>query len=675
MPQVLAEVSVSQLSPFEGPVGAVVSLKGQISTANGSYRIFFANYTEPVKSGNATQFNVTASFTVLNATFGNHPVTLQDVTTGENSTSYFKVQTGYLVKAVVPQYPRQLQENSNTTLLVITTGGNATTALNVTTNVKNPANTTYSSNITIPIGSNGYGIVNVTYPTDFGDAHTFYVGTYEFSLNLSNEILATGSFTIGLTDAVEYYRFQTVHVKAVNYTANDVVKVTITHNGVKVFESIPRNASVPGGVVTANWTIPANASIGLYRVNVTRITSSGPNKPIADNQTFAIIEKSFACEVKAFNLDNELVEGIIIEARNMTSLVATNKTGKDGVASFFLSATNYNFTAFLNNSQVGAIDWFSLSGNLTGASAFNISCPLAHIKVLVKDADDNVLPFIDISANFTYTIRTNTTIAGKVSAETDLNGIAVLRNLFTNISYTVKASRYEVPFVTTQMNLTSTSWFNTTCPKRQLIVKIYDRDGDPLQNAQVNATDWGLGGMSAPIGTDNTGTTGIVSFNFTFGKYTLKIYREGILLNHTSILLTTQPTNFSVYCRLYKLTLNVNVLDYFGQGISSAKVTLEREGAVLSSLNTAGNGMVQFNEIIGGDYRILVYLGDKPYGITLLYLQESQTINLRIAELVSVGGLITETSVFVSTLLIVFLVLAFVVLIFYRKRKLAPEKE
>lgn len=674
VPKVAAEVTINQLFPSEGAVGSYVSITGLISTENGSYNIFFD--TELVKNGSANIYDVSAIFTVPNATSGNHLVTLQDVNTGENSTAYFTIQTEYAIKAIKPPYPKQSQEGANITISAIVTGGDVTTFANVT--VEDPANITHSSaNITIPIIQNGYGEVNITYPTDFDEnPHTFYVGTYNMSLSTVNETLATGSFAVGLTDSTEYNRFQIVHVQAFNYTSNDILKITIIHNDKAVFESTPKNASEPGGIITANWTIPANASIGLYRVSVVNTTTPlKTEKPVPDNQTFSIVSKSYACEIKTLNLENEPVGRIVVEANNtFTFAITANITNEEGFAFFYLEATNYIFTAFLNNSQVGATPIISLNENLTGTSALNISCPLTQIRVTVKDEEGKVLPFIDISANFTYTTRLNTTIQGTVSTETNLTGIGALRNLFTNINYTIEASRFGQVFDTITINLTSTSWFNTTCPTFELIIKVFDRNSSPIYNTQVKVYDWGIG-LGGLVGEGNTSVSGEVSFNFTFGKYIVKVYKGSSLLNETNTLLNDQPTNFAVYCKLYNLTLDVSILDYFGQGIANANVTLEREGIVHSSLNTGGSGIAKFTELLGGNYRIFVYIDEKPYKITTLDLQEPKTVIIKIGEIMSIGGFILETSHFITAIFILSLIVVFMLASIYRRHRSSPKKE
>lgn len=679
-PKVSAEVSISQLSPSKGIVGTVVSLTGQISTENGSYRIFFGD--KEVQSGTATLYDVSDTFIVPNSTSGDHLVKLQDVTSGENSTiRKFIVLLHYSVNVLTPPYPDQLQEGTSIDILATVTGGNATTFANIT--VTDPANVTHLSNITISIDSDGFGEVKTTYPTDFDEnPHTFYVGTYNISFDIFNETLATSNFTIGLTDAIEYYRFQTVYIQAANYTTTDFLEITISHNGETV-KLTPSNASGPQGIITANWTIPANASIGLYKVDVTYTKQMGFEKPVPDSQNFTIASKSFACEVKTFNLDNAPIEGVLIEANNTaTQEISTNFTNEWGIASFYLEAANYTFKAFWNTSQapraqVGGTSEISLAENLTGDSAITITCSLADIKIAVKDVKGNMLPFVDIRVNFTYTSRLGVPINQSLSYEVNITGITIFRNMFTNVNYTIKASRYGYTFDTSTINLIATSWLNVTCPTYTLIINVYNRNGLALQDAQVKVYEWSTGTNATDDFAQQsiTNENGNVEFNFTFGKYGVLVYVDGAILNTTVVDLVNESTVFEVYCKLYPLTLDVKVLDYFGQGIANSNVTIEREGTVLSSSNTGVNGIAQFTELVGGNYKIFVYLGKRPYKITTLYLQEPKTITLKIAEIMSIGGFIAETSHFITIVLILSLIVVFLFAFVYRRLKVTRKKE
>jgi len=676
--EVSAEVSISEMTPTEGHVGTEVNVIGQINTVNGSYEILFDG--ELMKNGTADLTVVSDTFIVPNSTAGLHEVRLRDVLNYTESAVWsFTVQFQYTIRAVIPQGINQLQEGSNVTIVAMVTGEEANKTDHVRITVEDPANVNSSSEeILIRTSLKGYWTTSKSYPSNFtgGNSTTFFVGDYEIALvKVSNESLATGSFTIGLTDASEYHRFETVKIKALNYNVSEALEIQIIYGNETVFQSFP-NVS---GIVEANWSIPADASLGSYKVNV----SWSVEKPVLDVQNFTVAAKSFSCEVRAYNLDNEVVSGISVEARDLSnSTVDTETTSEEGVASFYLETTNYTFVAFWNLSapqgkQVGETSEISLSGNLTGDSAVNITCSLAHIRVAVKDQSGAPIPLVELQTNFSYTSKIggkDVPINGSLTYETDKNGTTVFQNVFININYSIEARRYQKPFNITMVNVTSSVWLNITCPTYRLVMNVYGRDGadSPLQDVQVKVYDWSIG-KNAPedsyVKLDVTDHNGNVEFDLIFGKYGVLIYVDDALLNETRVILDAPQTVFNVSCSLYPLTLNVRVLDYFGQAIPNANVTVEREGVPLSSAITEGNGVAQFPDLVGGSYKVFVFMEGKPYEIATLSLIEPRTVTLKIAGVVSLGGLLTQTTHFIIIVLVLILVVAFSLSLVYRRRK------
>ena len=673
-PYVSAQVSINELSKNEGFVGDSVELTGHINTTNGAYEILFDE--TPIRTGNATATAVEATFFVPNSTQGTHVVTLRDVEANiTSSVSNFNVKTQYIIKATTARF----QEGENTTILAITTGGEANHTASANITVTDPDNKTHlCPNFNITTGVDGYGEINRLYPTDFdATPHTFYIGTYNLTLKIG-ENTTQGSFYVGLTDASQYHRFQIVNIKAVNYTLpTDMMQVKMIYNEETVFTSPTINASQSGGVVTANWTIPANASIGLYTVNVTRTTPSGTNKSVSDTQIFTIATKNFTCEVKTFNLDNKPVQGVLVEANNTVTVVKSSTTNNEGVASFLLEAANYTFGAFWNGSRVGVISETSLSGNLTGTLALTVNCSLVDIRIATKDLENNMIPFATITTTFTHTVRTGTRVSRIFSTETNLTGIAVFHNFFVNINYTVRASRYDHSLSTITINVTATSWLNITFPTHKLTVNVYDKNGTALQNSRVKVYEWSVGANALDylyVRQETTDENGNVSFSFTFGKYGILVYINDILANQTSVILNQSKT-LNVHCMLYPLTLDVRVADYFGQGLQNANVTIEREDVVVGFSATGGSGDAHFAGLVGGDYKILICIAQKPYTATTFGLQESKTVNLKIGELVTLGGYLIETTYLTTIILISLIIVVFFLALAFRRLKSRPEKE
>ncbi|MCW3981414.1 MAG: hypothetical protein NWF11_08080 [Candidatus Bathyarchaeota archaeon] len=670
--EVLAEVTIEQISPAEGYVGTEVTLKGQVTTVNGSYEILFDG--TKVQEGNATLTEVSDIFIVPPGTSGLHGIVLRDVTNATESVALnFTIKTSYIVNSSEPERPKQFQEGANVTLLAQISGGESHKTSQLSIIVENPANVISSSPIFLIVpDSSGFGESSMIYPSDFdsGNQTTYFAGTYGISLLAQNETIATGNFTVGLTDKTEYHRFQTVNIQGANYTSMDDVTITVIHNDQKLFE---QSSNASDGLVTANWAIPADASLGDYQVEIVK---DPLEKKVPDIQNFTIVSKNFSSDVKALNLDQEPVKGILVEANNLTNnAVSSSFTNEEGIASINLEATNYTFTAFWSASEaprakVGETQWISLGENLTGNQAPKINCTLAQIKINAKDEDGNNLPGIGIRANFTYIARLEKlSLNDTLFTETDIAGYATFGNVLTNTSYSIEASRYGYEFYNFETNLTSTSSFNITVPKYDLMVQTYARNGSILQNAQVKVYEWGIG-SSGLIATGDTGDVGQITLAATFGKYILEVHKFDTLINRTTVLLVSQPTDFEIHCKLYSLSLNIVVVDFFGQGITNINVTLEREENTIASSNTGEAGIAGFRELIGGNYRALVYVDKRPLGITTFRLEEPKTATIRIAEVVSIGGVLIETSHVIT--FIFFLVIIVFSIIFFVYRRLKP---
>ncbi len=645
MQEVIAEVTIDQISPEEGYVGTEVTLNGQITTVNGSYEILFDG--AEVKTGNATLTAVSTIFTVPSATSGLHSIVLRDVANATESAALnFTVKTNYIIASFGLEVPKQFQEGANVTLLAQISGGEPYRTSQLSITVEDPAGRATSSPIfLIQTDSSGFGESSMNYPSNFdsGNQTTYLAGIYQMSLLELNVTITTGNFTVGLTDQTEYHRFQMVNIQAANYTSLDNITITITYNDRKSFE---QRSNASDGFVTANWTIPANASLGSYQVEIAKDTLE---KEVPDVQNFTIVSKNFTSEVKALNLDQEPVKGILIEANNSTNnAVGSSFTNGEGIASINLEATNYTFTAYWSASaapraQVGETEWISLGQNLTGNQSPRINCTLAQIKINVKDDDGNSVPGIGLRANFTYMTRLKVSLNETLITETDRTGYATFGNVLTNTSYSIEASRYDHSFHSFKTNLTSTSSFEITVPKYDLVIQAYERNGSILQDAQVKVYEWGIG-SSALVASESTGNTGLVTLTATFGKYTVEVHKFNTLINRTTVLLVTQPTNFEVHCKLYSLSLHIIVVDFFGQGLTNINVTLEREQKTIAFSNTNQAGIADFAELVGGNYRALVSVDKRPLGITTFRLEEAKTTTIRIAEVLSIGGILVETS-------------------------------
>ena len=292
---VLCETKITSINPPEGPVGTNVTVVGVIDTAGGRYQIWYDvnqngypfDEGELMMEGKCASGskNVTAFFTIPPSAKGGHIVALKDKTAGTSATDTFTVKTGYAL-SLSTDY---VQEGGSITITLSITGGYADEDYNFTVTVTDPDGHGYEAALTFTTDSLGSGKGSVAYPDDFsGGAHTVKVGTYNVTVDQVApdrvSSVASGRFKVGLTDKAKYKRFETVSIVGYGYKPKEDVKVNITD---------PSNVSVKGypktvpadkdGRVTDSWTIPKNATKGIYTVSL-----KGEESNKTDKQTFEV---------------------------------------------------------------------------------------------------------------------------------------------------------------------------------------------------------------------------------------------------------------------------------------------------------------------------------------------------------------------------------------------------
>jgi len=395
LPQTTATpTTITTIIPNRGAVETIVRVIGEIDNPNGSYTIFFDE--EEMKNGTAIDRTVNDTLIIPHRPEGNYTVRLHDVTGNTNGTATFTIETAYYIEAIVPTQPEQLQEGEPTKIWVNVTGGAENTLYWANITITDPSGAVYY-NDTLRLtntANTGNGEGSRTYPTDFSSgAHTNYTGTYNIAFNGT----LTGNFTVGLTNATEYHRFQFVNVRATGYTqSNESAWLNITHvnTGKTVFSE---NVSAIGSVIKADWLIPGNASMGLYTATVTNSTTLGTTKPIPDIQNLTIVKIPFQVQTK--KLDGEALAGVKVEVYNATgsSPVAIDWTDEEGFASLSVDGGNYTIEASWAIKPVEYV----LVGALVNQSirkSVNITlwCWIAHLNMAISPP----LPFINLTLTY-----------------------------------------------------------------------------------------------------------------------------------------------------------------------------------------------------------------------------------------------------------------------------------
>lgn len=668
---------IISLEPESGSVGSEVRVTGEIDTENGSFKIFFHDGIQEVsvKTGTADGFLVNETFWVRPSMGGDRYVKLNDPAANTNATETFTVETSYHVEAD----PDWIQEGLNTTIKPGALGAEANTTYTFMISVTDPTGASQIANLTFTTDEFGrypgyilypglcFGVIN--YSGEFEDAGTDIVGIYYITVN---ETLVTGNFTVGLTDKLEYQAGETVSIRGSGYQANETVTVDLKFGGESVV-GYPKNLTAsPGGVVTDSWEVLIDATPGTYTVTLINATTPGTVKePVNDTQKFEVLGVS--CDLQVWNLDNETVAGVTVEAYNATTWesIVNGTTDETGRIRFLLDAGNYSFKAFWNDTQVGGLLKFIPED--VASIAENITLSLAHIRIAVKDDFDTSVSFANVTASYNYTARQNQTVSASETLEADKEGEVYFENMLTNVSYLLEAKRYGYLLNETLIeNLTASLKVNITCPTYVLSVNVLDSKGLPLQNVQVAVYEWStVISLRPPKATDEAGST---FFNVTPGIYPLRVYNDTaelgtVVLNQTVVNIPENGTSVTVYCSIFNLDLSIRVVDYFGRPLPGAEVEVKREDIKIGSdLKTGSTGIVSLQGVIGGDYVISVRVRNRLVGTKSLRLDKSGEVLFKIDGYAAVGGYPMEIAQLVTLISVSLLVALLGIIWAYRKR-------
>jgi hypothetical protein len=648
IPKVYGETQIISLTPSSGYVGTTIQLSANINTENGIYLIKFDDMN--ITSENASNYEVKETFEVPNTFAGNHTIFIIDVETGERDNATFKVLTLYSIETVPKQEPpRQYQEGDQVQFLINVTGGDQgkTFVSNVT--VQTPTGASYTQFLPINISNEGIGSSTIIYPDDFSaEANTNFTGEYNIFLNSS---LAIKTVFIGLTNTSEYHRSQVVDIKAV-YKPNENVTLTIFGNN--VYHSVTLMSDSMGKIHYTSWSVSSNASIGVYTISLTSTFNQTQKEP-EDKQNFTV--PGFTVTINLKNLAGNPVKNVKLSVYEGEISIANKTSNADGAILLMLEIGNYVCDAFFKDSKVG-----DLGLNITESSSWDLYCNLTNLRIIVTDSTGHAIPQVKLSL----------TPESPVSF-TDLNGIAVIPSLLSGIDYVLNASRYDALFnITTIPLLPLMPWFNLTitCPTLSLQINVLDSNGNPIDNATIK-----VGELMGGLYYEGNTVEGVATLHGTFGKYKVKIFSDDIELNETSITLF-QNKNVSIYCKHYALTVSFKIFDYFGQPIPNSNITLDREGLLTRSQKTENDGIATFNNVIGGNLQIAVYLNNQkqPSILKTFFVGSSRTLNIRLETYVIVFGFLLHTSQLATIIIVIATFILFFLIDVYRRWRLKHDK-
>ncbi len=650
-------------STLTGPVGMALNIEGTIYTSNGNYQVLFNGQT--VASGQADGYLVDTNLTVPAVATGSYAVRIRDVTYNANSTEEdFQVTTSYFINAV----SSYLQEGGATMLNVTVTAATAGVPYfaNVSVALPSPLNTQYSEAVSLGTASQtGTVSAQVTFPNSSfqpngNSSLAVYTGTYIAYFNQTDDLAQT-QFSVGFLDSSTYHRGQTASIEATGYQPGEIATLSVITPAGSSLNTQSLTADSLGNI-NGTLQIPSNIAIGTYNAT---LTPQGTQKAILDAESFSI--SGYAIQVETVNLAGEEVSGITIQALDtVTGTTYSSISGTDGVAPINLETGNVGLTASLSGVNVG-------QSNITvsGGATFKMTCQLTDLKIAVQNQNSVPVPFVTLSVTFQYQQTNGTSQTGNVTGQTNAQGIFTYDSTLVGISYNIAASLYGQVFNSGNSTVSSlpaegVNQVMIICPSEALTLSVLDSNKVAISDARIDLVELTTG-LFYTATTDHSGSA-IVTV--TFGDYSVQVYdSDNIMINQTNIQAFANSQQ-QITCTLYGIKVSVSVVDFFGNPIQNANVTLNGPATERFSINTNDDGTAVFNNVVGGDMQIVAFApgAQKDYQAVTLTVDQPTSVQMKIDKFVTLGSLILPVSLLIAIITIVVAIVLFVVLeLFWRR--------
>ena len=668
-------VEILQVTPssLTGSAGQPVNVQGTIYNSNGAYNVILG--TEVVANGTAEGYYVNANFTVPQMPWGSYSLTLQDVSNNINSTGAtpetFTVTTGYNITAT----PSQAQEGSTILLNVTVTSvtpGSSNTA-NVTVVLPSPLSTGYST--VIPLGTaNQEGTANaqVSFPNSSftpSGSITDYVGVYTVYFNLTG-LFAQTQFTIGFLNSTTYHRGDTATILATGYQSNQTATLSITNTVSNAPVDSQSLTASDNGTISTTWVVTSNIAIGTYNATIT--TTQGTPKAINDSETFSV--PGYSIQVTTVNIANEVVPQIEVQALDpSTNLLYNSTTADDGIAELNLEAGPASLTAFWNGVNVGETNII-----ITGNAAFTLTCQLTDLKITVQNENGLGIPLVNLVITYQYQpTNGGSSQMGNISVQTDSSGTYTLNSTLPGIGYTINASLYNIVFNSANNTISTLpaqalSEAVIICPNEPLTINVVGYNQAAIPDARIDLVEL----TSGIFYTATTNSSGSATSHVTFGTYRLQIYKDSILINETTVEVFSDIQQ-QICCTLYGIQVSVSVVDFFGQPINNANVTLSGPATERFSAITQGDGTATFNNVIGGDMQIVAFAqGEQSnYQAVSLIIDQPTSIQIKMDNYIGFGSLLMPVSLLITIIIIIVAVVLLVTVEIYSRKRLKHTTE
>ncbi|TFH23292.1 hypothetical protein E4G67_03280, partial [Candidatus Bathyarchaeota archaeon] len=202
------------------------------------------------------------------------------------------------------------------------------------------------------------------------------------------------------------------------------------------------------------------------------------------------------------------------------------------------------------------------------------------------------------------------------------------------------------------------------CPSKTVTLNVVGNNQEPIPNARIELVELSNGLFYSAT----TDTSGSATTQATFGMYRARVYRDNALLNETNVQIFSNSQQ-QIRCTLFGIQLSVAVVDFFGNPISNANVTLS--GPEKNSEVTQSDGKATFNNIIGGNIQIIAQAsGTKDaYQAMTLTVDQPTSVQIKIDRYIALGSMLIPASALITIIIILVALILFALVEIYRRRR------
>jgi hypothetical protein len=204
------------------------------------------------------------------------------------------------------------------------------------------------------------------------------------------------------------------------------------------------------------------------------------------------------------------------------------------------------------------------------------------------------------------------------------------------------------------------------CPSETLSINVVGNNQAAIPNTRIELVEQTTGIFYSAT----TDSSGSVSTQVSFGMYRARFYKDNILINQTNIEVFGNVQK-QVQCTLYGIQVTIKVVDFFGNPISNANVTLNGPATEHFSAATKGDGTAVFNDVIGGDMQVIAFApgAQNAYQAMAVSVNQPTSVQVQIARYVVLGSLLIPVSSLIALIVILIAVILLAIVEIYRRKR------